>query len=284
MTNNILNNLQAQNQLKIKTIDYADDPNLQDTKKEEKSIVCWNCLTVLMVKPEWKIIQCPHCDKFNRVPLEEDNAPKSAMTLDDSKNHFDIVAPYVYALMTCPYCQTENKVRKEAEHVICYNCSNSFSIENPTIKCISSKQPITLSSKVARFSDVFFDPMVVPARYRMPSPMIIKSNCNQCSNNQQLMMEAVNTITNPPQPIPKPVDKYAAIRKLINDVEEIDSNRNKKFNKNKINYSMNGKKINSMPGFNINKNNSVKNLNSSLNSRSKAVYNMMFSNWNNSYI
>ena len=34
----------------------------------EKSMVCWNCLSILTVKPTWGIVQCPNCDKFNRVP------------------------------------------------------------------------------------------------------------------------------------------------------------------------------------------------------------------------
>ena len=34
----------------------------------EKSMVCWNCLSILTVKPTWGLVQCPNCDKFNRVP------------------------------------------------------------------------------------------------------------------------------------------------------------------------------------------------------------------------
>ena len=81
----------------------------------EKSMVCWNCLSVLTVKPTWGIIQCPHCDKFNRVP-DCDEGEKLRLKLD--KNNFDIASPYVYVVMTCPFCKEDNKVKKETEHVV----------------------------------------------------------------------------------------------------------------------------------------------------------------------
>jgi len=97
----------------------------------EKSMICWNCLSILTVKPTWGMIQCPNCDKFNRVP-DCDEGEKVRLKFD--KNNLDIASPYVYVVMTCPFCKEDNKVKKETEHVVCYNCYNSFSIENPTIK------------------------------------------------------------------------------------------------------------------------------------------------------
>ena len=162
-------NLQQSNLLPIKSIENSNndiDPSLLlnnnvPSIEPDKSIVCWNCLSVLLVKPSWGVVQCPSCDKFNRVPNEE-KEKDNKLILNQNKNHFEIAAPYVYAIMTCPYCQEENRVRKEAEHVVCFNCFNSFSIENPTVKTISSKQPIkiTNTNKVTRISDMYFpDPM-----------------------------------------------------------------------------------------------------------------------------
>ena len=131
----------------------ADDENLLNNNgpnsQPEKSMVCWNCLSVLTVKPTWGIIQCPNCDKFNRVP-DCDEGEKLRLKLD--KNNFDIASPYVYVIMTCPFCKEDNKVKKETEHVVCCNCYNSFSIENPTIKCISSKKPVTIHPESLEFS------------------------------------------------------------------------------------------------------------------------------------
>jgi len=62
--------------------------------KGEKTIVCWNCQTVLMVKEDWNVVQCTNCDKINRIP----NAPtdvNNQIRINDSLNHFDLYLPYV---------------------------------------------------------------------------------------------------------------------------------------------------------------------------------------------
>ncbi len=62
--------------------------------KGEKTIVCWNCQTVLMVKEDWNVVQCTNCDKINRIP----NAPtdvNNQIRLNDNLNHFDLYLPYV---------------------------------------------------------------------------------------------------------------------------------------------------------------------------------------------
>jgi len=69
----------------------TEDNNLV---KGEKTIVCWNCQTVLMVKEDWNVVQCTNCDKINRVP----NAPtdiNNQIRINDNLNHFDLYLPYV---------------------------------------------------------------------------------------------------------------------------------------------------------------------------------------------
>ena len=79
----------------------------------EKTIICWNCVSVLMVKEEWSVVRCTNCGKINRVPGTEDNID-GAIRLNDNMNHFDLYVPFVYAVITCPFCQAENKFRKDA--------------------------------------------------------------------------------------------------------------------------------------------------------------------------
>ena len=159
----------------------------------EKSMVCWNCLSILTVKPTWGIVQCPNCDKFNRVP-DCDEGEKLRLKFD--KNNFDIASPYVYVVMTCPFCREDNKVKKETEHVVCCNCYNSFSIENPTIKCISSKKPVTISNKVTRVSDINFpDPMFFRGFYPQPNPLM-EYPCHGCNNNSELVEDITREIKN----------------------------------------------------------------------------------------
>ena len=200
----------------------------------EKSMVCWNCLSVLTVKPTWGIIQCQHCDKFNRVP-DCDEGEKLRLKLD--KNNFDIASPYVFVIMTCPFCKEDNKVKKETEHVVCCNCYNSFSIENPTIKCISSNKPVTIHNKVTRVSDINFpDPMYFRGYYPQPNS-IVDVPCNGCINNSELVEDITKEISNFRKNDKRvktrsvdPYDKWGPLRKMIRDVGEIEYKRNQDMN------------------------------------------------------
>ncbi len=72
----------------------GDDPMQDPNVKGEKTIVCWNCQTVLMVKEDWNVVQCTNCDKINRIP----NAPNDVnnqIKVNDNLNHFDLYLPYV---------------------------------------------------------------------------------------------------------------------------------------------------------------------------------------------
>jgi len=288
--NNMKNNLQQTNVLPIKSIEQNSniDPSLLlnnnvPSIEPDKSIVCWNCLSVLLVKPSWGVVQCPSCDKFNRVPNEE-KTNENKLILNSNKNHFEIAAPYVYAVMTCPYCQEENKVRKEAEHVVCFNCFNSFSIENPTVKTISSNQPIkiTNTNKVTRISDMYFpDPMYYPGKFPIEPVVINNMNMNMAAEkrNEELIKEIYKEIDKNKnnnnnikrKNLTPRVDKYSAIRKFMNDMDEIETLRNKKYDdyfkgiNNNNNYNNN---------FNIN-NQFIQNNNYNNN------YNNNFNNYNN---
>ena len=291
-----------------------------NTNEPEKSMVCWNCLSVLTVKPTWGIIQCPNCDKFNRVP-DCDEGEKLKLKLD--KNNLDIVSPYVYVVLTCPYCKEDNKVKKETEHVVCCNCYNSFSIENPTIKFISSKKPVTINNKVTRVSDINFpDPMFFRGYYPQPNPCV-EVPCQGCMNgcygaNSDLVGDLTQEIMkeNYRRPIRErvrvkadPYDKWSALRKMIKDVGEIENQRNVDMNINgrinssiysmpkdmndKITYNPNPKNIygNNGRGGSLDRNgpsaNFYKRYNTPVpnlmvqNKNAEFINKMMFTSWNN---
>ena len=203
----------------------------------DKQIVCWNCLSILTVKSDWGIVQCPHCDKFNRVPSDDQSENEKTM-LNPDKRNFDVVAPYVYAVMTCPYCQTENKVRKEAEHICCYNCYNSFSIENPTIKTVSDKKPISIPGKVQRYSDMFFpDPMYYPGKFPVQQPLVNNMMLQQGLRelNDLNKMNVIDQVVAETSKKPKKEKNIVLfrpgdpIKQLIRDVDEINGKRNLSF-------------------------------------------------------
>lgn len=172
----------------------------------EKTIVCWNCLTVLMVKDEWSVVRCTNCDKINRVPGTENNVD-SMIRLNDNMNHFDLYVPYVYAVITCPFCQSENKVRKDAEHVVCFQCHNSYNIQHE-YKYQSPQGP--------QYPD--------PNSFQPPK---IEKDDHSCKETQRLLKKLIKKIgKSKPMPyMPPPSNKYSVLRQLVRDVDEIDEKR-----------------------------------------------------------
>ena len=39
--------------------------------REEKTAVCWNCQSLLMIKDGWDIVECSECHKLNRIPVDK---------------------------------------------------------------------------------------------------------------------------------------------------------------------------------------------------------------------
>jgi hypothetical protein len=119
--------------------------------------------------------------------------------VDGYTNNFNLNMPYVYVILICPYCRTDNKVRSNSEHMVCYKCHNSLNVskenknngnslqsqshqnfDNKTLNNllgnkISSNISYTTPGSVPlsrpmqkslRFSDMFFpDPMFYPGYY-----------------------------------------------------------------------------------------------------------------------
>ena len=200
---------------------YGMDPNLPENNVPEdqkipyihgeKTIICWNCVSVLMVKDEWSVVRCTNCGKINRVPGTEDNLD-GAIRLNDNMNHFDLYVPFVYAVITCPFCQAENKVRKDAEHIICFQCHNSYNIQHePWENMVANK------SKNNKEYPVVQQPTVV-------------NTCDNSGNEetQRLLKKLIKTLKNQekkPIPIMPMYDSYRPIRELVRDVDDIDDRR-----------------------------------------------------------
>ena len=180
----------------------------------EKTIICWNCVSVLMVKDEWSVVRCTNCGKINRVPGTEDNID-GAIRLNDNMNHFDLYVPFVYAVITCPFCQAENKVRKDAEHVICFQCHNSYNIQHePWENMVANKSPNNKEYPIVQ------------------QPSVINT-CDNSGNEetQRLLKKLIKTLKNQENkkkviPIMPPLyDSYRPIRELVRDVDDIDDKR-----------------------------------------------------------
>ena len=207
------NNPEIQNELA-----HYPEHNIPEDQKipyihGEKTIICWNCVSVLMVKDEWSVVRCTNCGKINRVPGTEDNID-GAIRLNDNMNHFDLYVPFVYAVITCPFCQAENKVRKDAEHIICFQCHNSYNIQHePWENMVANKN---INNK----------------EYPLVQQPTVVNTCDNSSNEetQRLLKKLIKTLKNQENKkkipiIPPLFDNYRPIRELVRDVDDIDDKR-----------------------------------------------------------
>ena len=100
----------------------------QNCDKIYSTMVCYNCLSVLMIRNDWNYVQCGECQKINKVPHKINN--NGDINNYEEPINTDLVGdiPYVYGVVNCPFCSTENKIRREAQKVTCYNCGISFGV------------------------------------------------------------------------------------------------------------------------------------------------------------
>lgn len=197
----------------LMTLNAFPDNQKIPNVKGEKTIVCWNCMTVLMVKDEWSVVKCTNCDKINRVPGTEDNVD-SMIRLNDNMNHFDLYVPYVYAIITCPFCQYENKVRKDAEHIVCFQCHNSFNLLRDNNWVNPPKDNANVSPQPEQ------PPIVVPPQGEKD---------HSCEETQRLLKKLIKQLSKP-KPVIAPTqyvpdNRYKIMRQLVRDVDHIDDIR-----------------------------------------------------------
>ena len=232
---------------------------LSNIPQGHRTVACWNCLSVLVVKDEWNIVECTNCGKFNQIPGEE-VPQKQTIEINHNYNHFDVDVPYVFGIITCPFCQKENRFRRDAEHVVCFRCHHSFNVKkayssfsNPNmnthlgmgvaqslhppsfpINKYPSTNHIINNNNIARsirFSDMYY-PDIMRYRGYYPQPYVIK-NCS-CDATQGVLKELLSLvksqnknysqqkITHARTPY---VHSYDSLIKLAKDFDEIESRR-----------------------------------------------------------
>ena len=105
------------------------------------TMVCYNCLSVLLIRKDWNYARCGECQKINKIPNKNylplqqtnDNIYNNSNNFyDDSINKTELIGdiPYVYGIVNCPYCTTKNKITRDAKRITCYKCSNSFNVNS----------------------------------------------------------------------------------------------------------------------------------------------------------
>ena len=213
------------------------------------TLTCYNCLSVLLVRKDWNFIRCGECQKINRIPKAQitENYNNNSYYQEDNDLIGDI--PYLYGLVNCPFCATENKIRKEAKRVTCYNCGNNFTVNgyaNDKIKRLSEYEK-------NKYPNYFI-------RYKEYIPIYYPHECNCKINTQNFLL---NQILQNIKDIKKPSIPYPL---LFNDpfgfrYRELfgDYHYNKRYDNNNDNYLVKSmdfqinkkKKENESDGFKI---------------------------------
>ena len=189
------------------------------------TMTCYNCLSVLLIRKDWNFTRCGECQKINRIPKAQitENVTKDSYYIEDNDLIVDI--PYVYNLVNCPFCATENKIRKEAKRITCYNCGNSFLVNgssNDRIKRLSEYEK-------NKYPNYFM-------RYKEYIPIYYPRECN-CKINMQNFL--LNQILQNIKDIKKPSIPYPLLffdpfgfryRELFDDY-----NNNKRYDNNNNN-------------------------------------------------
>ena len=208
-----------------------------------KTIICWNCFSTLMVKDEWDIVECTTCHKYNRVPNSAFEKASVEYVNSDS-NHFDIGVPSVFGLITCPFCHTENRFKKDATHIICFKCHHSFNIKETVGSFIEDYTPEYQmtnigngynlqrgfnGNRVLRFSD-FFSPDIMFWKGYYPQPYVVNTCSCQYNKNwetEYLLKKMINEIKKQNKSFTPyiPVDRYNYVRSLVRDVDNLQDKR-----------------------------------------------------------
>ena len=207
--------------------------------KGTKTIICWNCLSTLMVKEEWEVVECTTCHKYNRVPNSNYEKPYVSY-VNDNMTNFDIGVPSVFGIVTCPFCHTENRFRKDTNHIVCYKCHHSFNVKDTNGHFIEDYVPNYQmnnigngynlqrgfdGNRVLRFSD-FFSPDIMFWKGYYPQPYVV--NTCSCQNNRNweteyLLKKMINEIKKQNKSYTPyiPIDRYSYMRNLVRDVDNI---------------------------------------------------------------
>ena len=155
--------------------------------REQRTAVCWNCESLLIVKNGWDIVECSKCHKLNRIPKNNSN------TISVSKSYGNLSQdePYIYGMVICPLCKTENKFRKNASNVTCYMCGNNINVSNNNLFNSYNQRNLDgnfinrsydFSSPINYINNPYY-PNVIQLRGLMPFPPMIPcyGNCTECT-------------------------------------------------------------------------------------------------------
>ena len=151
-----------------------------DKSKQEKTVVCWNCQSLLLVKPHWQIVECSECNKLNRI-LNTEEEDTRRIDVGRSYGNLNVKndVPYIYGIAVCPMCETENKFAKNATNINCYKCGFTMFLKdspfNNGINNLSHSYDFTPRNyqNYGYINPPPYNPNVIQVRGIFPVPPII---------------------------------------------------------------------------------------------------------------
>ena len=167
--------------------------------KEEKTAVCWNCQSLLIVKNGWDIVECSECHKLNRIRPNDNNTIDQNISITKSYGNLNEETPFIFGVVICPLCETENKFRKNAVNTTCYKCGNiinlnssnnlfnSYNNNNFNRNFETINRSYDFSSPLPYINTPYY-PNVIQLRGLMPYPPMVPcyGNCTECTLNKIL--------------------------------------------------------------------------------------------------
>lgn len=252
---------------------------LLQNNKMYTTMICYNCLSVLLIRKDWIFTRCGECQKINRIPREQITEDFQNFSYYQEDNDLIGDIPYVYGLVICPFCTTENKIRKEAKRVTCYKCGNSFSVNG-----YKNNQIEKISNSYNKKSPYIF------IKNNEYIPINTYRDCDCKRNTQiQLLNKILETIKDNKKPdIAFPIlfnDPFGfKYRDLLEDNRRYYNNSSNDYRFSKMNFQINNnKKDNDDKGFRITikkKNGGNKNIGNKMTKSAvfeKVFFNQLFS-------
>ena len=157
---------------------------------EQKTAVCWNCESLLIVKNGGDIVECSECHKLNRIPPNNSSTIEPRISVARSYGNLSTDVPYIYGIVICPICEAENKFRKNSSSINCFKCGNIINLNNNNL--FNNYNQNNLINRSYDFSSPYvnslFYPNVIQLRGLMPLPPAYAcyGNCAECTLNKIL--------------------------------------------------------------------------------------------------
>ena len=100
----------------------------------EKEFRCWNCSYNIIAFNNEPVAKCPNCNKYNKVPSSRNKGHtrvfKSCIFTNSFANSNENTLEHSKKIITCPFCDTENIFRRNADQLICYKCRKNILFNN----------------------------------------------------------------------------------------------------------------------------------------------------------